>query len=152
MQSPPTSVNSDPATKADLHALKTDFRDLKSDVGEMKAEFKSDVRDLKSDVDARFTRAENQLSALQVEVARISGQMPHMATAESVAKVEGRLVGLESKMDAGFAEMRALFAERVVPLEEHKRKSESRYRYLMGVVGAVAVGFVVTAWKVFIGA
>ena len=126
------------------------------------------MRDLRSDMDARLTRTEDQLSGLQqdvsklnVEVAHISGQMPHMATAESVAKVQGEVgavrgemsvLSILSRMKAGFADIRALFAERLVPLEEFKRKTESRYRYAAGVAGALVIGFAVTAWKVFIGA
>ena len=175
MQTPtPPPVDSEPATKADLRALKSDMHGLnaevksdmhdlksevKSDMRELKSEVKSDVRELKSDMDARLTRTEDQLSGLQqdvsklsVEVARIGGQIPHMATAESVAKLNGDIVALQAQMQAGFADLRALFAERVVPLEEFKRKTESRYRYATGVAGALVIGFAVTAWKVFIGA
>ena len=137
MQSP-SAPNSELATKSDLNSLES--------------KVKSDLRELKSDVDARFNRAEGQLVDLQTNVARISGQMPHMATSEEVAKLHGQITTLSAEMKAGFAEMRALFAERIIPLEEHKRKSESRHRYVMSVLGAVVVGFAVTAWKVFIGA
>ena len=168
MQTPhPPSADSEPATKADLRVLKSDMHDLnaevksdmhdlksevKSDMRDLKSEVKSDVRDLKSDMDSRLIRTEEQLNKLQVEVAHISGQMPYMATAESVAKVQGEVVALRGEMKAGFADIRALFAERLVPLEEFKRKTESRYRYAAGVAGALVIGFAVTAWKVFIGA
>ena len=152
----PSIPNSELATKSDLNSLeskvKSDFNNLKSDMSEFKSDVKSDFRELKSDVDARFTRAEGQLVDLQTNVARISGQMPHMATAEDSAKLQGQITTLSAEMKAGFAEIHALFAERIVPLEEHKRKSESRHRYVMGVLGAVVVGIVVTVWKVFIGA
>ena len=78
--------------------------------------------------------------------------MPHTATKAQVEQLHGQISTLEAQMKAGFAEIRALFIERIIPLEEHKRKSEARHRYLAGVVGAMVVGFVVTAWKVFIGA